>query len=260
MGGGSGQGPIDMSDFPTLSGAPRPQLSSTPSGSLGSTWNNTAIRQPSNPQPSSQAQILQARTPSAAPSLEQQQQQPAPGYLHGATADAPEQSAQAQQENGGATGEAAAVAATPQSGKSWESLSEKDRWGMAGLEAVFRHRRDRENGLAGDGALPQSQKTQAMLMGHDLSSQALGLDLESLEPLYPTFSVFGDLYDGTESSLAHRRPIPDFPLSESYRVSNVPSLLPRMSAMSDGESYTCISYSRVLPHSIPLGRTSLKLH
>jgi CCR4-NOT transcription complex subunit 2 len=129
---------------------------------------------------------------------------------------------------------------TPSNSKPWSEISEADRSGMAGLEAMFRYRDDRTNGQPGDQTLPQKQKTQAMLMGHDLSSAALGLDLESSEPLYPTFSVFGDLYDGSESSLAQRRPIPDFPLSESYNVTNVPSLLPRMSSMSDGQCYPCL--------------------
>ncbi|KAF2484904.1 hypothetical protein BDY17DRAFT_351756, partial [Neohortaea acidophila] len=44
MGGGNSQGPIDMSDFPSLSGGPRPQQSN-PSSAAG--WNSTAIRHPS---------------------------------------------------------------------------------------------------------------------------------------------------------------------------------------------------------------------
>jgi CCR4-NOT transcription complex subunit 2 len=221
MGGGGGQGPIDMSDFPTLSGAPRAQPL-PPASSGAGTWNSSAIRQPTSGQ--QQGQIQQPRAPSTAPSHQSLDQQSA-SFRKNPNFGSPGQT-QAQP-----TGQQS----TSLNSKPWSELSESDRAGMAGLEAMFRYRDDRANGQSGDQTLPQKQKTQAMLMGHDLSSAALGLDLESSEPLYPTFSVFGDLYDGSESSLAQRRPIPDFPLSESYNVTNVPSLLPRMSSMSDGK-------------------------
>ncbi|KAK4498948.1 hypothetical protein PRZ48_009459 [Zasmidium cellare] len=70
MGGGGGQGPIDMSEFPSLSGPPgqqRPQQAN-----VG--WNSSVIRQPAPqqpaaaPQPQAQAPSQQPRAPSAAPS------------------------------------------------------------------------------------------------------------------------------------------------------------------------------------------------
>lgn len=219
MGGGGAQGPIDMSEFPTLSGAPRQQPTPT---SSAATWNSTAIRQPTTAQ--QPPPPTQPRAPSTAPS-HQSLDQPPSSYPNNAAAESPNQPH--AQENG--------QAQSAPSSKPWAEMTEREKCGMAGLEAMFRYRRDRDNGLPGDQTFPQKQKTQALLMGHDLSSAALGLDLESPDPLYPTFAVFGDLYDGTDSSLAHRRPIPEFPLSDSYSVNNVPPLLPRMGGMSDGK-------------------------
>ncbi|KAK1820121.1 transcriptional regulator [Friedmanniomyces endolithicus] len=63
---GGGQAPIDMSDFPSLGGGPRP----TPSSATAAGWHANAIRQLSQPQvqpPQSQTQ-QQQRAPSTAPS------------------------------------------------------------------------------------------------------------------------------------------------------------------------------------------------
>ncbi|EME43931.1 hypothetical protein DOTSEDRAFT_71664 [Dothistroma septosporum NZE10] len=59
MGGGSGQGPIDMSDFPSLAGGPRQAPNNNNWGG-----NNSAVRQP----PIQQQAPSQPRAPSTAPS------------------------------------------------------------------------------------------------------------------------------------------------------------------------------------------------
>ncbi|KAK5111643.1 hypothetical protein LTR62_004748 [Meristemomyces frigidus] len=66
IGGGSGQGPIDMSDFPSLSGGPRPSAN-TPSATG---WNANNIRQVSGQSQAQPQQLTsqQPRAPSAAPS------------------------------------------------------------------------------------------------------------------------------------------------------------------------------------------------
>ena len=70
-------------------------------------------------------------------------------------------------------------------------------------------------------------------MGHDLSS--LGMDLDSTEPLYPTFHPF-QAPGSTGSSFDYhdRHIIPDFTLPAAYTVTNVPPLSSRMGAFSDG--------------------------
>ncbi|KAF2149958.1 hypothetical protein K461DRAFT_281208 [Myriangium duriaei CBS 260.36] len=90
-------------------------------------------------------------------------------------------------------------------------LPENERWGLQGLLAQIPGR----NESAGAGAL---------VMGQDLGT--LGIDFDSSEPLFPTFSTpFAD----TNA----RQAIPDFSLPAAYSVGNVPPLHSRIGNFSD---------------------------
>lgn len=118
--------------------------------------------------------------------------------------------------------------------KRWADMSEQERWGMAGLAAQLEYRRASENGEPVDETLPPSQRNAGLLMGQDLN--ALGMDLESPEPLYTTFTPFpardssGSMFDYRD-----RYPVPAFTVPPAYTVNNVPSMSSRMGAFSDGE-------------------------
>ncbi|KAI5195017.1 hypothetical protein E4T39_08416 [Aureobasidium subglaciale] len=96
----------------------------------------------------------------------------------------------------------------PQQLKPYEDMSEAEKWGLPGLLAKIR----------------SNDAASAFTMGVDINS--LGLDLDSPEPLFATFSTpFAD---------NRSRPvIPEFTLPGGYTVTNVPALASRMSAFSD---------------------------
>ncbi|KAI5235682.1 hypothetical protein E4T43_09124 [Aureobasidium subglaciale] len=96
----------------------------------------------------------------------------------------------------------------PQQLKPYEDMSEAEQWGLPGLLAKIR----------------SNDAASAFTMGVDINS--LGLDLDSPEPLFTTFSTpFAD---------NRSRPvIPEFTLPGGYTVTNVPALASRMSAFSD---------------------------
>ena len=98
--------------------------------------------------------------------------------------------------------------AVPQQLKPYEEMSEAEKWGLPGLLAKIR----------------SNDASSAFTMGVDINS--LGLDLDSPEPLFATFSTpFAD---------NRSRPvIPEFTLPGGYTVTNVPALATRMSAFSD---------------------------
>jgi CCR4-NOT transcription complex subunit 2 len=98
--------------------------------------------------------------------------------------------------------------AVPQQLQPYEEMSEADKWGLPGLLAKIR----------------SNDASSAFTMGVDINS--LGLDLDSPEPLFATFSTpFAD---------NRSRPvIPEFTLPGGYTVTNVPALATRMSAFSD---------------------------
>ncbi|KAK3696869.1 transcriptional regulator [Vermiconidia calcicola] len=295
MGGGGQQGPIDMSDFPSLSGGPRPQQSN----STATGWNSSAIRQPPVQQQQSQApQPQQQRAPSAAPSQQsidqfdgQRSQQPSSADRAGGGDDFPplggglgggvNGDAFGQPPNGVNNGNigspemqqpringqqsqlpiresSATYQQTPQlpntqqqatsqsqpqppsnaqpppvsSGvKKYGDMTEKEKWGLPGLMAAFEARRQAEGGGQVDDTLPMAMRS-AIIMGHDLNS--LGMDLDSAEPLYPTFTPFQAIgSSGSTFDFHERQLIPDFTLPSAYTVTNVPPLSSRTSAMSD---------------------------
>ncbi|THY03870.1 hypothetical protein D6D03_04083 [Aureobasidium pullulans] len=98
--------------------------------------------------------------------------------------------------------------AAPQQLKPYDEMSEAEKWGLPGLLAKIR----------------SNDAGSAFTMGVDINS--LGLDLDSPEPLFATFSTpFAD---------NRSRPvIPEFTLPGGYTVTNVPSLASRMPAFSD---------------------------
>ncbi|PSK38132.1 hypothetical protein B9Z65_1323 [Elsinoe australis] len=88
-------------------------------------------------------------------------------------------------------------------------LTENEKWGLPGLVAMLPGRTSGSPGI---------------IMGQDLNS--LGIDFESTEPLFPTFSTpFADS--------SSRPAIPDFGLPAAYSVHNVPPLHTRMANFSD---------------------------
>ena len=98
--------------------------------------------------------------------------------------------------------------AVPQQLKPYDEMTEAEKWGLPGLLAKIR----------------SNDASSAFTMGVDINS--LGLDLDSPEPLFATFSTpFAD---------NRSRPvIPEFTLPGGYTVTNVPALATRMNAFSD---------------------------
>lgn len=88
-------------------------------------------------------------------------------------------------------------------------LTDNDKWGLQGLLAQLPNRSEGEPGI---------------VMGQDLNT--LGVDFDSAEPLFPTFST--PFADATSRSA-----IPDFTLPIAYTVSNVPPLHVRINTFSD---------------------------
>lgn len=88
-------------------------------------------------------------------------------------------------------------------------MPEAQRWGLQGLLAQLPNRGDMAGGI---------------VMGQDLSS--LGMDFDTAEPLFPTFS--SPFADGNA-----RQAIPDFALPAAYSVGNVPALGSRIGNFSD---------------------------
>lgn len=273
-----------LSDFPSLSGGPRPQ----PNNAAAPGWNSSAIRQPSA-QPQQQTQPSQARAPSAAPSQQsldqfdgQRSQQP-PIERSGGGDDFPPLGGQL---NGDGFGQVNGVSSVVGSGdaqqpringqqtqlplresnntyhqtqqtpvpqpsqsqplqngqpppptasvKRYADMTEDEKWGLQGLMAAFEARRQAESGGIVDDTLPPALRS-AVIMGHDLST--LGLDLDSPEPLYPTFTPFQAVGSSNSTFDFHERHlVPDFTLPNAYTVTNVPKITDRMSAFSEGTS------------------------
>jgi CCR4-NOT transcription complex subunit 2 len=97
----------------------------------------------------------------------------------------------------------------PAQQKRLAEMTDMERWGIPGLLAMFN--RDHPD-------------FSEMSFGTDLS--ALGLDLSSNSPLYPTFGVPFD-------NAGPRPVIPDFHLPVAYAVNNVPPLEQRIQNFTD---------------------------
>lgn len=119
--------------------------------------------------------------------------------------------------------------------KKWADMTEQEHFGLAGLSAIFEARRQFDIGGVVDETLPPQMSNSILFMGQDLN--ALGMDLDSQEPLHPTFHVFPDMtgpnamFDGRA-----RLPVPAFNVPDAYTVTNVPPMHTRINAFSDGMS------------------------
>ncbi|KAG8627703.1 hypothetical protein KVT40_003576 [Elsinoe batatas] len=102
-----------------------------------------------------------------------------------------------------------AAQSSAQSRRRLSELNDNEKWSLPGLVAMLPGRTSGSPGI---------------IMGQDLNS--LGIDFESAEPLFPTFTTpFAD---------ASSRPaIPDFSLPTAYSVHNVPPLSSRIANFSD---------------------------
>ena len=282
------------SDFPTLSGGPRPQQSNA----ITAGWStNSAIRQPSTQQ-QPLGQQSQQRAPSAAPSQQsldqydaQRSQPPTAPDRAGSGDDFPplgqlnlngdafgqsnglgsavgspdmqqprmngQQGQFPAREGSGAFQQHPATSNDQQQPqmqsqlstnnqqqprpasnvKRYADMTEKEKYGLGGLEAAFEYRRATENGEAKDETLPPDLKS-SVIFGQDLST--LGMDLDSPDPLYPTFTPFPAVgSSSSEFNFHDRHMVPDYTLPSAYTVTNVPSLSSRMSALQDGKAEDC---------------------
>lgn len=123
--------------------------------------------------------------------------------------------------------------AAPTNGvKRYADMTEAEKFGLEGLSAAYEARKNLEAGLPVDETLPPIMRN-PIFFGQDLS--ALGMDLDSNEPLYPTFTPFPAANSsGSAFDFHDRHTIPDFHLPPAYTVNNVPPLAGRVAALSDG--------------------------
>ena len=283
-----------ISDFPSLSGGPRPQQNNanTPG------WNSSAIRQPSMQQ-QPLGQQPQQRAPSAAPSqqsldqFDNQRSQPLSaadragsgddfpplgGQLNGDTfgqsngfgnvigspdTQQPRMNGQQSQlpmregsapfpRNQASIPDISSPLPQPEPSsnvqrpppsnvKRYADMTEAEKWGLPGLMAAYEARGQAENGGQVDETLPPMMRS-TVIMGHDLST--LGMDLDSSEPIHPTFTPFpASGSSGSEFNFHERHIVPDFTLPNAYTVTNVPPLSSRMSAFADGTSWPLFLFS-----------------
>lgn len=111
-------------------------------------------------------------------------------------------------------------------------MTESEKWGLEGLSAAYEARRNLESGAPVDETLPPIMRS-GIFFGQDLS--ALGMDLDSLDPIYPTFTPFPAPSNSASAFDFHdRHTVPDFTLPAAYTVTNVPPLASRTAALSDG--------------------------
>ena len=113
-------------------------------------------------------------------------------------------------------------------------MTEQEQWGLEALSAAYEARKNLESGQPVDETLPPIMRS-AIFFGQDLS--ALGMDLDSIDPIYPTFTPFPAMNSsGSTFDFHDRHTIPDFQLPGAYTVNNVPPLAGRVAALSDGKS------------------------
>ena len=113
-------------------------------------------------------------------------------------------------------------------------MTEQEQWGLEALSAAYEARKNLESGQPVDETLPSIMRS-AIFFGQDLS--ALGMDLDSIDPIYPTFTPFPAANSTVSTFDFHdRHTIPDFQLPGAYTVNNVPPLAGRVAALSDGKS------------------------
>lgn len=209
-----------VSEFPPLGG----QLNGDgmrSSNGFGSTLDSPEETHPQPNGPSSQLPIRDASN-----AFSQSQQAPI-----GSQAQA--QSSQPQAQSASDQSPRAAQPSLPV--KRWADMTEQEHFGLAGLSAMFEARRQFDTGGVVDETLPPQMSNSILFMGQDLN--ALGMDLDSPEPLHPTFHVFPDA-TGSNSMFDSRNhhPVPAFNVPDAYTVTNVPPMHTRINAFSDGMS------------------------
>lgn len=97
--------------------------------------------------------------------------------------------ANGQPQQQAATGKPASSASTtlPPGVKRYADMTDTEKYGLTALSAAFEARRTLESGGQPDQTLPPAMRN-AVFLGQDLNS--LGLDLDSPDPLYTTFTPF----------------------------------------------------------------------
>ncbi|KAI7196555.1 hypothetical protein D0869_02785 [Hortaea werneckii] len=208
-GGGGGD------EFPPLAG---PGQVNGDTSNLGSAVTSPGASQPPTAQ---QTQLPIREASNAAFQAPQSQQQTPIG-----PPQLPQSTPQLPQQNPASQPPATAV-------KRYADMTDDEKYGLAGLAAAFEARRLYEIGQTSqiDTTLPSTMRN-ALFLGQDLS--LLGLDLDSPEPLYPTFSAFSSAAAGTNSfDYTERNVVPEFSLPPAYVVTNVPNLEGRMGGFSD---------------------------
>ncbi|QIX01039.1 hypothetical protein AMS68_006556 [Peltaster fructicola] len=280
MGGGGGNS-IDMSDFPSLSGGPQPTANAAQS-----TWNGGIIRSQSQQrlnQPVVQANTHQTqRVPSTAPSQQsiERPQSPAEQEAGGGGDEFPPLGGQINGDMFGVTGLRSPEGLRSTNGqlgrnvlpfrdaqpplsqnttvqsnnsrtvgsnvKRYADMNDKEKYGLEGLAAAYEARKAVESGHPVDESLPVVMRS-GLFFGQDLN--ALGMDLDSPEPIWPTFTAFPastSQAQGASTSngvfdFHDRAIVPEFALPPAYTVTNVPPLAGRLGSLSD-ETLFCIFY------------------
>ena len=162
---------------------------------------------------------------------------PQPTPQHASTAQQISLPQQQPAPNGQAPSKSTATSGTvPPGVKRYTDMNDNEKYGLTALQAAFEARRVLESGGTPDQTLPPAMRN-AVFMGQDLNS--LGLDLDSPDPLYTTFTPFPAAAAANGGSSGtfdfhDRHMVPDFMIPSSYTVGNVPPLSSRMSAFSDG--------------------------
>ncbi|KAK3636539.1 transcriptional regulator [Elasticomyces elasticus] len=139
--------------------------------------------------------------------------------------------------------------------KSYGSMTEAEQYGLPGLLAALEARRAIENGQPVDPTLPPAMRN-GVILGQDLST--LGMDLDSPDMIYTTFTPFPNMRDSTPGAYDYveRNVVPEFTLPQAYRVGNVPGVEARMGAFSD-ETLFSIFYQNPLDYRQELAALEL---
>ena len=117
--------------------------------------------------------------------------------------------------------------------KRWADMSDSERYGLVGVQAALEARRALDAGQPVDETLPAAMRN-GFFFGQDLST--IGMDLDSPDPLYPTFTPFPiERANGSMFDFMERNVVPEFNLPSAYTVTNVPPLEGRMGVFSEGE-------------------------
>nr|POE54458.1 isoform 5 of ccr4-not transcription complex subunit 2 [Quercus suber] len=137
---------------------------------------------------------------------------------------------------------------SPSSGiKKYSDMTEGEKYGMLGLEALLNARRNIEAGLPHDTTLPAAELN-GVMMGQDVS--VLGMDLDSPDPILPTFTPFpSQVSSGSQFNYHDQFTVPEYTLPSAYTVTNVPQISSRISAMSDGKLHIFLNHMRTNTYS-----------